>query len=92
MQVNRVIQTLLDSRPDSGRSVSAALGRSSSYVRVVAQPSRSPALATVVDVADVLGYDLAIIDRKSGKALGTIQPPRRSGADPIEGSASGGEQ
>lgn len=92
MRIDNVVKSMVDSRTDSMRSISAALGRSPEYVRTVARPHRSPALATVVDVADVLGYDLAIIDRESGKALGTIQPPRRSGADPIEGSASGGEQ
>ena len=39
---------------------------------------------TVADVADVLGYDLAVIDRETGEAVAVIEPPRRASADDRE--------
>lgn len=80
MQVNTCIRELLDARAISPRRVSAELGRSSEFVRNVAMPTRSPALATVADVADVLGYDMAIVDRETGETVGTIEAPRRASA------------
>lgn len=80
MQVNTCIRELLDARAISPRRVSAELGRSSEFVRNVAMPTRSPALATVADVADVLGYVLAIVDRETGETVGTIEAPRRASA------------
>lgn len=80
MQVNTCIRELLAARGVSPRRVSAGLGRSSEYVRNVAQPTRSPALATVADVADVLGYRLDVVDVSTGEAVGTIEAPRRAGA------------
>lgn len=76
MQVDTLIRWMLDARAISPRRVSAELGKSSECVRNVAAPGRSPALATVADIADVLGYDVAIIDRETGEPVGTIDPPR----------------
>lgn len=67
--------------------MSAELGRSPEYVRNVAAPGRSPALATVADVADVLGYRLAVVDVATGETVGTIEPPRKASAD--TGAAQG---
>lgn len=78
MQVNTCIRKLLDARAISPRRVSAELGRSSEYVRNVAMPTRSPALATVADVADVLGYRLDVVDAATGERVGTIEAPRRA--------------
>lgn len=80
MQVNTVIRSMLDARGVSPRHVSAVLGRSSEWCRVVALPTRSPALATVADVADVLGYRLEVVDASTGEAVGTIEAPRRTAA------------
>lgn len=86
MQVNRCIRELVDATPGASmRGVSAVLGRSSEYVRNVSQPTRSPALATVADVADVLGYDVVLVRRSDGTAMGTIEPPRKAAGDPVEG-------
>lgn len=81
MQVNAVIRSMLDARGVSPRHVSAVLGRSSEWCRVVALPTRSPALATVADVADVLGYDVSIIDRASGEVVARVDPPTRGGGN-----------
>ena len=81
MQVNTCIRELLSARGASPRRVSADLGRSSEYVRNVSQPTRSPALATVADVADVLGYRLEVVDVATGEAVGTIEAPRRATGD-----------
>lgn len=86
MQINRCIHELVDATPGASmRGVSVALGKADTYVRNVSQPSRSPALATVVDVADVLGYDLVLVRRSDGTELGTIEPPRKAAGDPVEG-------
>lgn len=44
-------------------------------------PSRSPALATVADVADACGFALAVVDRETGETVGTIEPPRAASKD-----------
>lgn len=63
------------------RGVSADLGKSPAYVRLIGKPGGSPELATVADVADVLGYDLAVIDRETGEAIAMIEAPRRRTRD-----------
>lgn len=79
VEVNTCIREILASRPDvSGAAVSRELGRSERWASVVGMPTRSPALATVADVADVLGYDVVVRDRRTGEDVGTIEAPRRS--------------
>lgn len=78
MQVNTCIREIVGKRGVSLRSVSADLGKVSTWAANVSQSTRSPALATVADVADVLGYDLAIVDRATGERVGTIEAPRRT--------------
>lgn len=86
MQVNRCIRELVDATPGASmRGVSVELGKADTYVRNVAAPTRSPALATVADVADVLGYDLVLVRRSDGETLGTIEPPRKAAKDNGEG-------
>lgn len=80
MQVEDTISKLIESRSTSAGRVSADLERSRSYVAGVAGRS-GVALGTVADVADVLGYDLAVIDRETGEAVAVIEPPRRASAD-----------
>lgn len=79
MQVGEVIRGMLGERGASERATSLELGRSPYYLHSVGAPTRSPALGTVADVADVLGYDLAIVDRTTGEELGRVVPPRRTG-------------
>lgn len=86
MQVNTCIKELAAARGVSLRGLSAALGRSSAWGSRVSGAERSPALATVADVADVLGYDLAVVDRETGETIGTLDAPRR-GADVQGGGA-----
>ncbi len=66
------------------RGVSAALDKSQAWTRNVAAPGRSPALATVADIADALGYRLAVVDVETGETVGTIDPPRKAGGDTAE--------
>ena len=92
MQVNTCIRSMLATRPDtSGAAVSRALGHTDRWASVVGMASRSPALATVADVADVLGYRLEVVDVATGEAVGTIEAPRRAGAvDPPAGDEARG--
>lgn len=86
VQVNTCIREILASRPDvSGSAVSRELGRSERWASVVGMPTRSPALATVADVADVLGYDVVVRDRATGADVGTIEAPRRGARTSDEG-------
>lgn len=80
MLVNTCIRDMCKASGASLRSVSLGLGKADTWGKTVSKPTRSPALATVADVADVLGYDLAIVDRETGKRVGTIEAPRRAGA------------
>lgn len=79
MQVNTCIREMVDASGSSLVKTSELLGKSREYARMVSMPTRSPALATVADIADVLGYDLAVVDRETGGVLGTIEAPRRAG-------------
>lgn len=88
MQVNTCIREILATRPDtSGAAVSRALGRSERWASVVGMPTRSPALATVADVADVLGYRLDVVDAATGERIGTIEAPRRAAAQTSDGAS-----
>lgn len=79
MQVDRLIRWIVEASPQSMQSVSRELGHEASWCRSVARAGRSPALATIADVADVLGYDVAIVDRESGKIVAVVDPPRHDG-------------
>jgi hypothetical protein len=85
VQVDRVITALVERSAMSGRAISAALGKSSAYVKTAARAGRSPALATVADVADVVGVDVVLVDRETGATVCTVTPPRR--ADDLGDSA-----
>lgn len=78
MQVDTCIRDMCKASGASMRGVSAALGKSPAYVRLAGKSGGSPALATVADVADVLGYDVVVRDRRTGEDVGTIEAPRRS--------------
>lgn len=80
MQVNTCIREIVGKRGVSLRSVSADLGKVSTWAANVSQPTRSPALATVADVADALGYRIDVVDAATGERVGTIEAPRRAGA------------
>ena len=86
MQVSTCIREIVGARGASLRSVSLDLGKAETWAKIVSKPTRSPALATVADVADVLGYDVAIIDRATGETVGTIEAPRRSAQTSDEAS------
>ena len=78
MQVNTCIRDMCKASGASMRGVSADLGKAPTYVQVLSAPTRSPALATVADVADVLGYRLDVVDVATGETVGTIEAPRRA--------------
>lgn len=89
MQVDTCIRDMCASAHVSMRSTSARLGRAPAYVRLAGMPGASPALATVATVADALGYDLVVRDRRTGDDVGTIEAPRRAGAeDPPAGATA----
>ena len=77
MQVNTCIRGMCETRGASLRSVSLDLGKAETWGKTVSKPTRSPALATVADVADVLGYRLDVVDATTGERVGTIEAPRR---------------
>lgn len=58
--------------------ISRRLGRSSEWARNVAQPTRSPSLATVANFADVCGVDVCLVDRKTGETIARIDPETRA--------------
>lgn len=75
MQPGEVVKALISHSGMSAEAMSAACGRSPSWARVVSQPSRSPALATVAQVADAAGVDVVLRDRATGEDVATIEPP-----------------
>ena len=78
MQVNTCIRELTTRRGVSLRALSVKLNRAPTWAANVSAPGRSPALATVADIADVLGYRLAVVDVATGEEVGTIDPPRKA--------------
>lgn len=84
MQVDTCIKELAKTSSVSLSEISRRLGKSRVYASNVAAPGRSPALATVADIADVLGYRLAVVDVETGETVGAIDPPRKA-APPVEG-------
>ena len=88
MQVNHVMQALIDIYPGSGRQLAAALDRAPTWTYNTARAADNM-LGTVADVADVAGVDLMAVDRASGRALWTVEPPRRAAAvDPADGAGA----
>ncbi len=77
MQVNQLLRAIVERSGKSYRQVSADLGKSPNWAGTVSMPTRSPALATVADVADVAGIDICLIDRETGAIVATVTPPRR---------------
>ena len=91
MRINTCIRDMCEASGASLRGVSLELGKADTWGKTVSKPTRSPALATVADVADVLGYDLVVRDRRTGDDVGTIEAPRRAGAeDPPAGATARG--
>ena len=78
MQVDTCIKELARTSKVPLSEISRRLGKSRVYASNVAAPGRSPALATVADIADVLGYRLAVVDVATGEEVGTIEPPRKA--------------
>lgn len=78
MQVNELLRALVERSGKSYRQVSAELGKSPNWAGAVSMPTRSPAMATVADVADVAGCDVCIVDRETGAVVATVTPPRRA--------------
>lgn len=79
MQVDRVIREIVKRSSQSMRGVSRMLGKGQSWCKVVSLPGRSPALSTVVDIADVCGYDLVVRCRETGEEL-LIDPSMQGSA------------
>ena len=77
MRPDETIRALARHSGASLYSISEDLGRSRSWAGMVAGRD-GVALATVADVADVCGVDVALVDRETGETLGTIDPPRRT--------------
>lgn len=72
MQVNTCIRDMVSARGLKLVDLSRKLGRADSWARTVSRPERSPALSTVVEIAQSLGYSVAIVDSETGERLGTI--------------------
>ena len=78
MQVDRVIREIVETSGKTFAEVNRELGRSASWACTLAAPGRSPALATVADIADAVGMRLDVVDVETGETVGSIEPPRRS--------------
>ena len=57
----------------SQRSLSASLGRSSSWVGVSENPARDPSLSTVCKVASACGFGLEVYKLSSGESVAKIE-------------------
>jgi transcriptional regulator with XRE-family HTH domain len=67
MNYATVLKELILGSGMSFREVSRSLGKSGEWARNVSQEGRSPKLETVVDIADVCGYDVVIVNRDTGE-------------------------
>lgn len=79
MQVDKVIREIVKRSSQTMRGVSRMLGKGQSWCKVVSLPGRSPALSTVVDIADACGFDLVARCRDTGDEL--LIDPSMQGSD-----------
>lgn len=78
MRAEEALKVLISASGISGREVSRTLGKAETWASTSTRPGRNPALATVADVADVVGVDVVLIDRATGETVGVVEPPRRA--------------
>ena len=75
MQPNEAIRFMRDSSGLTQRELSEKVGRSPSWAGVVEGSNRSPSLATVALAASACGFKLEIVDKRTGRAVGVVEPP-----------------
>lgn len=59
----------------SQRGLSAALGRNSSFMGIVENPSRDPSLSTVCRVAAACGLGVEVYERSTGTPVARVEAP-----------------
>lgn len=75
IQTTHTLRAVLDMSPVSARATSRTLGHSDAWARLAARTTQTPRLDTLADVAGVAGFDVAILDRKTGEVVAIVEPP-----------------
>lgn len=70
-----IVAKIVDGGSISARSASEKLGRTSSFVQNI-KAKEAPALGSVSLIADVYGYDVALINRETGEVDYIVEPPK----------------
>lgn len=77
MQVDRILRYIMDNTGKSMRAISIDMGKADTWAKNSARPGRVPQLDTVARVADLAGLDVALVDRKTGEVVATVDVPCR---------------
>lgn len=77
MQVGDIIRALAERYSGSTRELSAELGRSPNYLHTSIYKRSDPRAGTIAEIGDIVGVDLALVDRATGETIATIDPPKR---------------
>lgn len=80
LSTSDVVRWCVDRSGLSLRAAGVALGHSSAWAGMAAGRA-APRLDTVVSIADLAGYDLALVERSSGRVAATIQLPGEGTTD-----------
>lgn len=80
MQLDSVVKALVQHSGMSARAVSLALGKADTWARNTMANTHDPRMSTVLNVADLAGVDVVLIDRATGERVGVVEPPRKGRA------------
>lgn len=74
MQAKAALNTIISQSGETKSALATMLGRSPNYVHSLVNKRTDPSVGTLVEVADVCGYDLALIKRDGSDTI-IIDPP-----------------
>lgn len=69
MKANEALAYMLETSKRSAYNVSLALDKSHSYVNSLTKRKGNISSGVLADVANVLGYDLLLVNRSSGETI-----------------------
>lgn len=76
MKPEQVLPSLIARSHISGRELSRRMGKPDTWASKTIARGSASRLDTITEAADVVGIDIALVDRATGKIIGTVAPPR----------------
>lgn len=78
MDTIQAVRSMLRHSGKTQAELSAAVGKSPSYISATLAQGSDLQGGTLARIADACGYDLQLVRRDGGDVLGRIDPPTRS--------------